>query len=133
MSRLVLASGSPRRRDLLGAAGYPFEVLPSDAEEVHDAALAPGELTETNARIKATPIAATRPDAVVIGADTLVFLGREPLGKPADMAEAEAMLDRLVGRTHQVCTGVAILADGGNRRECFHVLTDVTFRPLDAE
>lgn len=126
--RLILASGSPRRRDLLHEAGYAFDVLPSDAEEIHDASLSPQQLTETNAAIKATPIAKDHPEAVTIGADTLVFLDGEPLGKPKDMADAEAMVGRLVGKTHQVCTGVALL--NGDTTHTFHVLTDVTFKAL---
>jgi len=112
-------------------AGFDFEVLPSDAEEIHDASLPPAELTETNAQIKATPIAAAHPDAVVLGADTLVFLDGEPLGKPADMAEAESMLGRLVGNTHQVITGVALIK--GDTTHVLHAVTDVTFRPLSED
>ncbi len=88
----------------------------------------PAELTETNARIKAAPVAAAHPDAVVLGADTLVFLDSEPLGKPVDLADAEAMLARLVGKTHQVITGVALLR--GDAAHALHAVTDVTFRPL---
>ena len=128
MPRLILASGSPRRRDLLTEAGYEFQVIPSDAEEIHDASLSPPALTETNAKIKATPIADQHPDAVVLGADTLVFLDNEPLGKPSDMAEAEAMASRLVGKTHQVCTGVAFIHSGATYS--FHAITDVTFKAL---
>jgi septum formation protein len=126
--QLILASGSPRRRDLLTEAGYAFETMPSDAEEIHDATLSPPVLTETNAVIKATPIAELHPDAVVLGSDTLVFLDSEPLGKPDDMRAAEAMLARLVGKTHQVCTGVALIQNGSPH--AFHAITDVTFKAL---
>ena len=112
-------------------AGFRFDVLPSDAEEIHDTSLSPPQLTEANAKIKATPIASAYPDAVVIGADTLVFLDGEPLGKPVDMTEAEAMLARLVGKTHQVCTGVAMIQSG--IIHAFHVLTEVTFRELSTD
>jgi septum formation protein len=71
-----------------------------------------------------------RPEAVVIGADTLVFIDGEPLGKPADLGEARAMLRRLAGRLHRVCTGVCIIFPDGGRR-VFHDTTEVRFRPLD--
>ncbi len=109
-------------------AGFHFEILPSNAEEMHDPQLSPAQLTESNALIKAAPIAETHRDAVVIGADTLVYLDGEPLGKPVDMAQAEAMLCRLVGKTHQVCTGVALLRYGD--LITFHVITEVTFKVL---
>ena len=127
---IVLASSSPRRRELLEKAGIIFEVVPSPAEEVHDAAMKPHVLCELNAALKAEAVAAVRPDATVIGSDTLVFIDGMPLGKPADMDQARAMLRRLSGRTHQVCTGVCLIRPGGEK-ETFHDLTDVTFRVLD--
>lgn len=126
---IVLASGSPRRRELLTAAGVIFEVILSPAEEIHDATLPPHQLCEWNANLKATAVAQDRPDATVIGADTLVFIDSTPLGKPADMLEARAMLRQLSGRTHQVCTGVCVIYPGG-RQISFHDLTEVTFLPL---
>jgi septum formation protein len=128
---LVLASSSPRRRELLAAAGLAFDVDPSPAEEVHDASIAPSALCELNARLKAEAVASRRPHCTVIGADTLVFIDDEPLGKPADLDAARAMLRRLSGRTHQVCTGVCVVFPGG-RRHTFHELTEVRFRALDA-
>jgi septum formation protein len=130
--RIILASGSPRRRELLAAAGLEFEVIPSPAEEIHDAAMGMAELCEENARLKAAAVAIHHRDAVVIGADTLVFLDGEPLGKPKDMAEAESMLRRLSGKTNQVCTGVCILGPG-EKATSLHVVTDVFFRELDDE
>ena len=127
---IVLASASPRRRELLARAGISFEVLHSPAEEIHDASIHPERLCEMNATLKAEAIAAQRPDAVVIGADTLVFIDGEPLGKPADFDEARTMLRRLAGRTHRVCTGVCMIFPDGVRR-VFHDNTDVHFRPLD--
>ncbi len=127
---LVLASASPRRSELLARAGVVFEVVPSPAEEIHDAELRPDVLCEINASIKAEAVALVRPDAVVIGADTLVFIDGMPLGKPMDLGEARAMLRRLSGRTHQVCTGVCVI-DPGGRKRIFHDLTEVTFRELD--
>lgn len=128
---LVLASTSPRRRDLLERAGLAFEVVASPADEIHDPSMPPAALCEHNAALKARAVAACRPAAAVIGADTLVFLDGEPLGKPADLDAARGMLARLSGRTHQVCTGVCVVFPGG-RTHCFHELTGVRFRELDA-
>lgn len=128
--RIILASGSPRRRELLGKSGLRFEVIPSPAEEIHDATMAPGALCEENARLKATAVALENPGAWVIGADTLVFLDDHPLGKPADRREAAAMLAALSGRVHEVRTGVC-LVDPTGRAITFHETTRVTFRPLD--
>ena len=127
---VILASASPRRHELLARAGVRFEVVHSPAEEIHDASIDPERLCEMNATLKAEAIAATRPEAVVIGADTLVFIDGEPLGKPADHDEARAMLRRLAGRVHRVCTGVCVIFPDG-LREVFHETTAVSFRPLD--
>jgi len=128
--RVILASGSPRRRELLEAAGLSFEVIPSPAEEIHDASLGMEGLCEENARLKAIAVAANHPEAVVIGADTLVFLDGQPLGKPKDMAEAVRMLRSLSGFVHNVCTGVCICELGGKIRT-LHAVTEVVFRTLD--
>mgnify|MGYP001818025782 CR=1 FL=1 len=112
----------------MAAAGYQFSIEVSDAEEIHDPSLQPSQLTRANAEIKVTPVATRHPEAVVIGADTLVFLKGEPLGKPTDMAAAQGMLSRLVGRTHQVCTGVAIAHAG--ETHSFDVITEVDFKAL---
>lgn len=130
---LVLASQSPRRIELMRNAGYVFEVLAVDAEEVHDASLTPEELTIENARRKAAAAAALRPDALVIGADTLVYVDGQPLGKPRDMRDAASMLQRLSGRTHEVCTGVALAQRGGASLRTFAVISAVTFKRLSDE
>lgn len=130
--RLILASGSPRRRELLESAGLSFEVIPSPAEELHDASLGMAGLCEENARLKATAVAVHHPEAVVIGADTLVFLEHEPLGKPKEMAEAAEMIRKLSGYVHDVCTGVCICGPGGTVR-CLHAVTEVYFQKLDEE
>jgi septum formation protein len=111
---LVLASASPRRRELLQRLIGDFEVIPSAVDE----RLEPGPFTETIARLaelKARAVAASQPSRVVLAADTMVILDGEALGKPADAATAVAMLQRLRGREHEVMTGVAVL-DGRTAR-----------------
>ncbi len=130
--KMILASGSPRRSELLAAAGVEFEVILSPAEEIHDPTMGMAELCEENARLKASAVALHHPDAVVIGADTLVFLDGEPLGKPKDMADAERMLRRLSGKPNQVCTGVCIMGPG-EKMTVLHAVTEVFFRELDDE
>lgn len=129
---IVLASASPRRRELLEKAGVVFEVVVSPAEEIHDASMKPETLCELNAALKAEAVAEVRPDATVIGSDTLVFIDDEPLGKPSDLEEARGMLRRLAGRTHKVCTGVCVVFPGG-KTQVFHDTTEVDFLPLDDE
>ncbi len=129
---IILASQSPRRRELLAREGLSFEVITRETDEINDAALPPAEICALNASAKAEAVAAQHPEAIVIGADTLVFLDGQALGKPADEAEAAAMLRRLSGRTHSVCTAVAVIMPGGERRD-FCEVSRVTFRHLDDE
>ncbi len=128
MRPLILASASPRRQQLLQESGFEFETISPDVEEVHDASMTSEALTIENARRKAMAVAAGRPEAVVLGADTLVYIDGVPLAKPADLVEARSMLRRLSGRTHHVCTGVALARAGS--METFAVITHVTFRQL---
>lgn len=130
---LILASASPRRAELLKQLAWDFHVVPSDAREIFDEQLSPLELCQLNAHRKARVIAKKHPDAIVLGADTLVFLGDEIMGKPADINEARGMLGRLQGRTHQVVTGVSLMHLRELRERTFAVTTDVTFRSLTAE
>jgi septum formation protein len=127
----ILASASPRRAELLRQLKLEFKVLPSAALEVAHEHLSPLELCQLNAHHKARTVAKKIPDALVLGADTLVFLKDEPLGKPQDIAEARQMLMRLQGRTHQVVTGVSLIHLRSYRERIFAVSTDVTFHPLD--
>ena len=127
---IVLASTSPRRRELLESAGLDFEVVASPAEEIHDASMPPEKLCELNASLKADAVFAVRKNEIVIGADTLVFIDGEPLGKPVDLDDARRMLGRLAGRVHRVCTGVCVIFPDGTRK-VFHGTTEVTFLPLD--
>ena len=129
---LILASASPRRVELLRQLKLEFEVVPSDAEEVFDEYLSPLELCQLNAHRKARVVAKKIPDALVLGADTLVFLDRKIFGKPADKTEAKKMLLQLQGRTHQVVTGVSLIHLRAHDEKIFAVSTDVFFRPLTA-
>ncbi|MHB1264165.1 MAG: Maf family protein [Gemmatimonadaceae bacterium] len=105
--RVILASQSPRRRDLLTLIGIPHEVRPADIDESYLPGETPSPHAERLAREKALRIAAEDHDAVTIGSDTIVVVDGDVLGKPADPAEAAAMLRRLSGRSHVVMTGVA--------------------------
>lgn len=128
----MLASSSPRRRELLERAGLVFGVVASPAEEIHDDAMEPWRLCEGNALLKARAVAADHPGAAVIGADTLVFSEGRALGKPRDLEEAREMLLALSGKVHRVCTGVCILfPDGGE--DVFHDVTEVVFREFGDE
>jgi len=129
---LILASASPRRSELLRQLKLDFKVLPSDAAEVADEHLSPQEICQLNAHRKARAVAKQIPDALVLGADTLVFLDGEIMGKPTRLADAERMLAKLQGRTHQVVTGISLIHLRAHRERVFAVSTDVTFRPLDA-
>ncbi len=133
MPPLILASASPRRAELLRQLKLKFEVDASDATEVFDEHLSPLELCQLNAHRKARAVAKKIPDALVLGADTLVFLEREIFGKPRNLAEAKQMLAQLQGRTHQVVTGVCLMHLRAHRERIFAVSTDVTFHPLNAE
>jgi septum formation protein len=129
--RVILASQSPRRRQLLSLIGIEHEVLPADIDESLMPHEAPIPHCERLAGEKAARIAARHPDAVVIAADTIVVLDGEVLGKPSTAAEAEATLARLSGRTHTVHTAVAVARLG---RRCAGVESvDVTFRALSSE
>lgn len=129
--RVILASGSPRRRELLTSLGVAFEVVVSGADE-DSPETDPQRLAGELALLKGREVAAQHPDAVVIAADTVVAVGGQLLAKPADAAENAAFLRALSGRTHDVFTGVAVLH---GRQEWLEVpRTAVTFRDLsDAE
>ena len=130
-SALVLASASPRRAELLRAAGIPFEVAVADVDESQH----PGEDAEAYVRrvaaAKAARVAASHPGRPVLGADTTVVLDGEVLGKPLDAAEAVAMLGRLSGRSHRVLTGVCLIGADG-RAETSVASTTVEFRAVTA-
>lgn len=128
---VVLASGSPRRKELLKTLVPEFEVLVSDVDEEALNLSDPIATAERLAEAKARAVAALRPDALVIGADTVVFLGDEQFAKPRDAEDAKRMLRALSGRTHTVATGVCLVSPVAVRT--FHERTDVGFRDLADE
>ena len=129
--RLIVASASPRRRELLAQAGFEFLVEPSDADETLADFVTPAMAVEQLAERKARSVAEKHSGDVVLGCDTIVALDGEKLGKPQSADDAKAMLRRLSGQTHTVYTGVCIT--DGTRTERFVSATDVTFYPLSAQ
>ena len=131
---VILASASPRRVELLRQIIADFRVVPSDATEVHDEQLTAWEMARANAHRKALAVAKKFPDALVLGADTLVYLDRETklFGKPTSRTDAARMLSELQGRTHAVITGVCLLHLRSRRQRVFADWTDVKFHPLTA-
>ena len=135
MKNVILASASPRRRELLKQAGFEFEVIESQADE-NVAVKEPERLVEELARRKALAVAETlEGEALVIGADTVVAADGEILGKPKDEEDAFRMLSGLQGRTHQVYTGVALVKKQTGKTEVssFFEQTDVTMYPMGEE
>lgn len=133
---LILASGSPRRREILRGLGLSFKVIPSTIDEQVSQPFTPGELVEHLALRKAKSVARSRANSLVIGADTVVVLDGEVLGKPADRREAYATLERLQGKTHQVFSGIALVETDGSVqvvRHCVrHRITRVHIRPMSS-
>jgi septum formation protein len=129
----ILASASPRRTELLNQLLPQFRVVPSDAEEFHDDQLTARELAQANAHRKARAVAKNFPDALVLGADTLVYLGIRVFGKPGSLAEARRMLQQLQGHTHQVVTGVCLVHWQSGRQKVFAEFTDVRFKVLSSD
>jgi len=130
-ARLILASASPRRRELLGQLGVPFEIVVADVTEHEDASTDPRVMVAHNAALKAEWVSARHPNALVLGADTTVFIEGVALNKPGDGAEARAMLRRLSGRTHTVFTGLALRRASDGLRIDEGVASDVTFKVFD--
>jgi septum formation protein len=132
---LLLASGSPRRRELLGEMGVAFEVAVAEVEELETASMphgTPAELALENARRKADAVAATHPGRWVLGADTVVALEGRVFGKPATLEQARDFLRTLGGRTHEVITG-CVLAGPDGEKDWLHDVSSVTFLPLSEE
>ena len=146
MEKIILASSSPRRRELMAQAGFAFEVLVSEADETIETET-PGEMVEVLSERKAAAVAEeikgqgfTEESVLLVGADTMVAIDGKKLGKPKDEKGAEEMLEELSGRTHQVYTGVTLIrlkkAENGSilqESRTFSEGTDVSFYPLTKE
>ncbi len=131
--RVVLASSSPRRRELLSQAGIQFTIVVSGCDETPIPNESAREMVERLALVKAQAVAETERDAFVVGADTTVFIDGEALGKPESAAEAEQMLTKIAGRTHEVWGGIAIVhRERGIARVWSH-MTKVTMVSLHPE
>jgi len=128
---IVLASASPRRAELLRNAHIHFTVDPADIPEIVRPGEGPADFAQRAAREKARAVARRRPKDIVLGADTVVAVGEEILGKPADAEDARRMLELLSGRSHQVITGVCIVSDGSELSS--FATTTVTFAALTPE
>lgn len=127
--RIVLASQSPRRAELLGRLGLEFTVEPAEVDEGYSGNEMPAAHAERLAREKAIVVAHRHPAELVIGSDTIVVLDSDVLGKPRDAQDAMRMISRLSGREHDVFTGIAVVLDG--RVESALERVSVRFRPLD--
>lgn len=130
--QIILASASPRRRELLKSLGIPFKVVPSNFEELGLDGEVPARAAKRLAKAKALAVARRFPEAVVLAADTIVLLGKEVMGKPKSLAEAERMLKKLSGRTHRVITGFCLLNTEDNRVIKRAVTTKVKMKRITA-
>lgn len=129
MGKIILASASPRRRELLSMLGVDFEVCTSCADEKNDGMS--GDYARIAAEIKAEDVYSKRKDGIILSADTIVCIDGKILGKPKDKADAENMLKLLSGRMHSVYTGFCVIKDGV-KKSAFEK-TDVYFREISAE
>jgi septum formation protein len=131
MKKLILASTSPRREELMNLLNIPFEIQAQEVDESFEKVLSPEEVVQFLATKKASIIAEVNPNAVVVGADTLVVFNNEIIGKPSGPQHAIEILQNLSGKTHQVYTGIAILTNGHS--EIFYEVSDVTFYDLSLD
>ena len=131
MPNLILASQSPRRKQLLEWAEVPFDVVVSDADESFPPDLLPEEVAVYIARQKALAVEVRHPGRLVLAADTIVVLGNDIIGKPTDREDAVSILTRLSGNSHRVITGVMLRENG--REHSFADITEVDFHPLTEE
>ena len=129
----ILASGSPRRKELLSEIISEFKVIPSTAVEIKSHSDGPLGLVCENARLKAETVSQENHSCWVLGADTLVFLGDQPFGKPNDMSEAVSMLSNLSGKSHTVATGICLKCAVLGREKIFADQSVVTFKDLKTE
>ena len=126
--KIILASASPRRKELLTLAGFEYEVIVSQCEEILPDGITPDKAVEELASQKAEDVFSRNSDAMIIAADTVVAMGNTILGKPKDEEDAFRMLSSLSGKTHTVYTGVCIKSK--DKTDIFHVATQVEFYPL---
>ena len=129
----ILASGSPRRKELLSRLITDFEVIPSTVEEIKFHQDGPVSLVSENSLIKAKDISREHPESLVLGADTLVFLDRKPFGKPGSRIKAVEMLKELSGRAHIVATGVSLIWEEKDFELTFTDETRVLFKELSSQ
>ena len=132
-AKFILASASPRRKELLERIGARFEIIPADVEENNAGDDDPEAMVRENASLKAGWVADRYPDRFVLGSDTTVHLDGRVLNKPVDLDEAKRMLQQLSGRTHVVYTGVSLLCRSGQVDETIGVRSEVTFKELSDE
>jgi septum formation protein len=131
--KLILASTSPRRIELLRLMGLDFEVMPAGVEERHMAGEGPGEHVLRLSRQKAHAVSCRYPDAWVMGADTIVVINGEMLGKPAAVSEAKEMLKKLSGREHCVYTGFTVMRQAGEVLSGDVAISSVLFKDISEE
>jgi septum formation protein len=131
LPRIVLASGSPRRSEILTSVGWEFDKIVADIDESEHPSEAPDEYVVRLAREKAEAVAAANPDRIVLGADTTVVVDGNIIGKPVDMDDAERMIAMLAGRSHDVLTGVAVVRNGDTQSGLQR--TTVKFGPMSPE
>jgi septum formation protein len=132
-ARLILASASPRRRELLSQLGIPFDVVVAEVTEHEDPDTDPRHMVAHNASLKADWVASRHPDALVLGADTTVFLDGKAINKPQDLDDSRAMLRALSGREHTVFTGVALRRVSKGLAINEGVSSQVAFKPFGAD
>ena len=131
MKHIILASASPRRKEILELADLKFDIMPSDAQEI-TTKTAPNEVVMELASIKAKDIyKKSEKQSMIVGADTVVAYQGQILGKPSDKADAKRMLTMLSGQTHEVYTGVCVIEDG--KTKTFYEETKVTFYEISDE
>ena len=130
---IILASNSPRRKSLLELIDLPFKVIASSVHEDFKIDLKPIEFAQHYSKLKADDVAEKYPDSLVIGADTIVILDNEIIGKPIDENDSKSMLRKLSGRTHSVITGVSLVWKEKNIKDIFYKKTQVTFLELTDE
>lgn len=131
MKDFIVASASPRRREILEMGGFTFKILPSDCDENISADLSPEETVKELSERKALSVLAENPDAVVLGCDTVVAMDHKILGKPESREDAFNMIKALSGKTHRVCTGVCVASK--EKKESFVSVSEVEFYEISDE